>query len=132
MPIITGQKILASDIITLQNKIVELENKLINVQSTTSNLAEYFTPNYSAGVWLLNNPSINYVVPSNGVILVRASGNRRLVKVIINGKEVAYDERDHNYWSDDIFELRVIKNDRVEIITERSPQSAWFYPYRKQ
>ena len=134
MTIATSQTILASDIISLQNKITELENKLNSVNNITSNLVDYFTPDYSKGVSLLNGSSITYSVPSNGVIIVRARANHRYVKVNINNVDVTIDERDHNYWSDDIFELRVKKNDVVKITIERetTPQSAWFYPYRKQ
>jgi hypothetical protein len=107
---------------------------LTSINTKTSNLIDYFTPDYSKGVSLLNGSSISYIVPSNGVIIVNASSNHRYIKIEVNGNEVVLNDIDNNYWSVDTFEIKVKKDDEVKITLQREieNQKALFYPYRRQ
>lgn len=133
MAIITKETILANDIIQLQNKINDLETKFNVINITTSNLVDYFTPDYSKGVSILLKSSATFTVPSNGVIIFQIDGNHRNISIYVNNNYVASDYRDWNYGSTDVFELRVKKYDIVQInLSTEDNQRARFYPYRKQ
>lgn len=71
MTIASGQIIMASDIIQLQNRIADLEAKLRNVETSSvkkTDVIKHITPNYSKGESKYNG---TWVANANGILRVR-------------------------------------------------------------